>query len=629
MQVNFLKGELESQSATLDALREEHKRVLSERDELRASVASRDDRLQALQVDVRTRDEALASEESQRAGLEKTLAGERTRRKELESAAKASEAALSVERERNIVLQANASGLQRRCDNLQGEVHHLGVHSGAIAEELNTARIDASKWRAAHHESEEKLKKATNELAKVNDRLGSAHDESRSLKQTVNASATLLGERNAELEQTQATLSSTQSELVKAHVALDVAGASQATLSSRIAEFERSLEDARAQARALHIANTALEHTSGNLQETVAQLRGELSHAKSQLDSTRTEVQQAQDVIDGLRVSHAAAQVDAAEALAASKASVSGLEVTVDTLRSQLQDAAAAAAELHQSLETEQAARRAAESNVVSTGARCDKLLSDLADKTARLSSATKTLAEVRCAENETRRQLSALEEVHASELVARAAERSGFEEALEIAHTKGADLEAQVDRLNGRLSAVSKELASALAEKDELCRELGEAREHAAELQEDLELAQNDNRDAEQEIEELRTAKAEDETSIQSLKAGLAKLRQLQMDALNEVDSKVRHMTLVLTYWKLTFYIDDIRSHSTYARKPSTKQHGAPSTGRHSGVTRLTTPLGTDTRVLVPYAIGLLFYRSSNSRAWTWGFQSSVLIYV
>ncbi|OJT15347.1 hypothetical protein TRAPUB_8092 [Trametes pubescens] len=535
-ELTFLKGELESQSATLDALREEHKRVLSERDELRASVASRDDRIQALQVDVRTRDEALASEASQRAGLEKTLAGELAQRKELESAIKASETALSIERERNSILQTNASGLQAKCDSLQGEVHHLGVHSGALAEELNAARMDASKWRAAHHESEKKLKKATDELSSLQDRLGSAQAESHSLTKALDTSTTLLGERTAELEHTQATLSSTQSELGKTRLALEAASASQATLSSRIAELERTLEDARAETRALHIENTALERTSGNLQDTVAQLRGELSHAKDQLDSTRAEVQQAQDVIDALRVSHAAAQVDAA----ASKNSVSALEGTVDTLCSQLQDAAAAAAELHESLETEQTARRAAESNAVSTQARCDKLLSDLADKTARLSSTTKTLAKVKRTEDETRRQLGALEEKHASELAARAAERSGFEEALEIAHTKEANLETQVDRLNGRLSAVSEELASALTEKEELSIELREAKEHAATLQEDLELAQDDNRNAEQEIDELRTAKAEDEASIQSLKAGLAKLRQLQMDALNEVDSKM-----------------------------------------------------------------------------------------
>ncbi|KAI0367729.1 hypothetical protein BV20DRAFT_548113 [Pilatotrama ljubarskyi] len=524
-----LRGELESRSLAFDRLRDEHDRLLSECAGLRVSVRSRDDRIQALEHEVHARDEALSSSELRSAGLEHALAAERARRCELEAALEDSKSALSGERDRSAALDTNSRELRSRCD--------------ALAAELAASQLDASEWRTAHQEKEEKLNAATLELTDVREQLHSLQVENRSLKEALAASNTLVARCTAEQEQTTTALAQVQDELARAKHTLEEAHASQETLAARIAELERNLGHAQERARTLSIAKEALERTSGNLQDTVDQLREELSHAKALLESTRAELRQSKDVISELRRAHAQALADAsaaAKGAAASRATVSELELTVDKLRSQLQEAVAETASLRKSLETERARRHIAESEAVATKASHDKLLSDLTDKTAQLSSAVEELALVRRAEAEVRRQLSESEDQRAADLVSHAAEKSAMEHALKAAQVQGSDLEAQVEQLTARLSTLSDELATVLAEKDRLSAQLHEAIGHSAALEEHLELARGDVREAEEEIEELRKAKAEDEASIQSLKAGLARLRQLQLDAMNEVDSKM-----------------------------------------------------------------------------------------
>ncbi|KAI0822874.1 hypothetical protein BC628DRAFT_1386625 [Trametes gibbosa] len=542
-EMDMLKGELASQSTELDELREECLRLLSERDELRASVTSRDDRICILQADISVRDEALVAKESQRAELEKALASETALRGLSEAELRISKSAILIATEQVGVLSNRASMLEESCERIQGEIHSLALYANDLTEKLRSAQLDASESRTALHESEENIRILTAELTGVKQQLQLSEDNSQNLSLALETSSRSLGERTAEAEQTKMALVEVQGELAQARLVLESAIASQETTSAHIAELEHDLEGAHEEARALHFAKSTLERTSGNLQEAVERLREELSHAKGQLEFVHAEVEKTQDVIADLHASHARALVDVsagADALAASKASVSGLEVTVDMLRAQLQDAAADAAELRKSLETEQASRCVAESELAFIKASQDALLSDLADKTARLSSATEELSVVREAGIEGRRQLRALEERHASQLAMLATERSGLEDTLVIARKKRADLEDQLERATARLSTVSEALASTLSERNDLAAQLQDANAHSTALREHLELAQSDVQDAEVEIVELRHAKAEDEQSIQSLKAGLARLRQLQMDALDEVDSKM-----------------------------------------------------------------------------------------
>ncbi|KAI0349859.1 hypothetical protein OH77DRAFT_1158261 [Trametes cingulata] len=526
-----LRSELETRSLALDRLRNEHESLSSECASLRESLRYRDDRLQAIRVDARARDKALASSELRSIGLEQSLAAGMTRRSELEAALDASVAALAVERSRNAALEEETSELRCKCDSL--------------ATELAGVRRDESSWRSIHQHTEEDLKSAMLELTGVKEQLRSSQVEAQELKEALERSNALASTRTTELDQAATALAQNQDELETAKRALQSAHASQEILSARVAELEHDLDHAQEQCRVLNIAKEALERTSGDLQDTVEQLREELSHAKAQLESTRAEAQHSKVVINELRTIHARAQADASaatEEAATLKVTVSELELAVDKLRSQLQDMAAQTAELRKSLETAEARRHIAESEAVASKISHDKLLSDLADKTAQLSSAAEELALVRRTEAEVRRQLSESEKRHAADLVSLAAEKSAIEHALKAARVQVSGLEAQVQQLTARLSTLSDELATAIAEKKQLSAELHEAIERFAQLEQDLELARSDIQEAEEEIEELRKAKSEDEASIQSLKAGLAKLRQLQMDAMNEVDSKVCH---------------------------------------------------------------------------------------
>ncbi|KAI0332908.1 hypothetical protein GY45DRAFT_1298398 [Cubamyces sp. BRFM 1775] len=535
-EVAALKDKLESQAAELDRLRDEHRRVSEERDELHASLVSCNGRLKNLESDLLASVGALSQSRADKAELEGALALETTRRREAEDALATSQSALASERQRCAGFEGKVAELQATCEQLETQVRGIGSHSDQLAEELKATRAEASDWRARHFEREEEVRRANTELSDVRKQLRSTHEDAEVLKKARKHSEATLAGRSAELEQTTAALAEAQDDLVQTRLNLGSARAAQETMATRIAELEHDLEGTREQSRSLIIEKDALEHVAGDLQETVKQLREELSHAKAELESMSNEVQQSQAIISGLRTS----KDRAVEEAAALKVTVSELELTVDKLRAGVEDAAAEAAKLHRDVEMEQASRRVAESELISTKATCDKLVSDLADKTVRLSSALEDLAVVRRAEADLRCELEAAKEQRAQDLTAGAAERSALEADLKDTRAMVGDLKGELQRLNTQFASVSEDLDTATGEKERLAGELEEFTRRCATLEEDLKLMRSDLGEAEEEIAELRLAKAEDEASIQSLKSGLSRLRQLQMDALSEVDSKM-----------------------------------------------------------------------------------------
>ncbi|KAJ8495742.1 hypothetical protein ONZ51_g1523 [Trametes cubensis] len=598
-EVIALKDKLEAQSAELDRLRDEHRRVSEERDELRASLVSRDGRLKNLESDLLSSAEALSQSRADKTELERTLALETARRREAEDTLATCQSALASQRQRCAGFEGKVAGLQAACEALETQVHGMGSHSEQLARELEATRTEASDWRARRLECEEELRRANTELADVKQQLRSTHTDYEELKKALKLSETTLVGRSAELEQTTAALAKAQDDLVQTRLNLGSARAAQETMATRIAELEHDLEGTREQSRSLIIEKDALEHVAGDLQETVKQLREELSHAKANMESMSNEVQQSQVVISGLRASKDHVVHEAA----ALKVTVSELELTVDKLRAEVEDAAAEAANLRRDVEMEQASRRVAESELISTKATCDKLVSDLADKTVRLSSALEDLAVVRRAEADLRCELEAAKEQHAQELAAGAAERSALEADLKDTRAMVVDLEDQLQRLTTQFASVSEELVTATGEKERLAAELEESTQRCATLEEDLKLTRSDLEEAEEEIAELRRAKAEDEASIQNLKSGLSRLRQLQMDALNEVDSKT-----------LKFEVEGTHHDNAASRRDNQGGHGTRAVFHSDDVTTGGSPVDSHMRALWPESSQTHFLRAATA---------------
>ncbi|KAI8969761.1 hypothetical protein BD414DRAFT_255072 [Trametes punicea] len=530
-EISALNNQLEAQSAEVKRLRDERLLLLTECDGSRAFVTDRDEHVQVPKSNV-----CSGFSESLPGGaeLEQTLTREKERHRETQNALEASQSSLASEQQRSLAFEKGIAELRQENDDLREQVRSLGVHSDGLVKELEVAQCNVSAWRVAHQESEEKLKKTTVELANVKQQLRSAQEETQTSRKALERSGALLVERTADFERTLAVLASVQGELACAKLALDTSHTSELTLSARVAELELSLQEAQERTRSLTDAKSVLERASDDLHGTVEQLHKELAHAKVQLEAVREEAGRSQDVISALRAS----QARAAQEADALKTTASGLESTVNSLRSQLEDAAAQRADLRRSLEMEQASRTLAKSEVASSRAACDALSSDLADKTARLSATAEQLSTLRHAQSKLLSELEAVKEQRAEELAIHATEKVNLEVALETAQATAKDMKDRLDAL--RLSDILQDLASVVAEKDQLCAELQEAHRHSAELEADLRIARHDVEQAEEEIDELRRAKAEDEASIQNLKAGLARLRQLQLDALSEVDSKM-----------------------------------------------------------------------------------------
>ncbi|RDX42163.1 hypothetical protein OH76DRAFT_1488878 [Lentinus brumalis] len=293
----------------------------------------------------------------------------------------------------------------------------------------------------------------------------------------------------------------------------------------------------------LRLSNGDLERTLAQLQDTVAAVRKELSHAKDEIASKSAELLQALDTVNVLRTSHAQAVSEASEyarEAAALKSSFTELQLTQDQLRSQLVDAAADAADLRARVVTEEASRRSAESQLVATTEERDRLLADVADKTALLATTTGELQQARQATDDARRQIGRLEALRESDVAAHLAERSALESRLETSQIEAARLQTEVEGLSSELSTLSEKLSSVVSERNQLMKVVEEETARASRLEEELSVALDDVRDAEEEIEELRQAKTADEASIQSLKEVLVRLRQVQLDAVEEVNNKM-----------------------------------------------------------------------------------------
>ncbi|PIL23631.1 hypothetical protein GSI_14944 [Ganoderma sinense ZZ0214-1] len=486
-EITTLKKELGAHVTELSRLRNGRERIVEECESLRANVASQEDQIVQLQAELESRSRVLVERESRLGELGEALATETAACREAQVALHTSQEAIQTEQERYLALESTKSSLQ---------------------EELSSTR-DA-------------LVTLEHEMA--------SSESTRDLART-------------ELEQTRTLLASTQHELVETTRTLEASTTSQAALFARTKGLEGDLEQSHAQVSALTAAKNDLETTVTTLQSTVAQLRIELAQAEDRATNASAEAQQFREVMKDLRASHAQIQSDAdasAREATALNATISELEHTLGDVRSQLDDAAADTARLREDLKVEHSAREGVMAELAATQAARNALVSEVSNMTIELSTVSGELKQARETIDGMHGEIEALKKAREEDASTHAAEVSKLRTMLHTVQVDSADLRAQIDRLRSETSALSVSLDSATAEKQKLSATLADEKARSAGLEEDLAVARDDLWDAEEEITELRAAKSVDEASIQTLKAGLARLRQLQMDALDEVDSKM-----------------------------------------------------------------------------------------
>ncbi len=517
----------------LDELRDAHRLLLVQRDELRGTITARDSRLQVLEADLRTRTDALSASESRKAELGIELCADRGRLQDVEAKLQASFQALDAEKRLHLSLQEKHANLRDMVESLQGKVRQLSLHSTSLESDLRDAQRQVSEWQSAHQESESHREQATSELDNVKEKLLVVGDA----LQKAEASY------KAEIAQLKLDRETLQAELAVAAQAIEEEKATNLSLSKQTTTLRRDLKDDQDRNLVLIASNESLVQTVTHLKDYVEELQGEVSHAKEQATAASAALQKSQDLVEELRRSHAQALSEgssSAREAAALHVDVLELQSSLDTLRSQLRDTAAGAAEVRAQLETEQASRRRAECELVATKEECKSLLADIADKTAHVGKITEELEQVRQAEEDARRTILDLESQWEKDVAVHVTERSAIESNLETARAEVADLKSHLDATRSDISALNAELQGVVAERDQLSLSLKNETARTSKLEEELSVALDDVGDAEDEIQELRQAKMTDEGSITTLKEALERLRKVQINALEEVN-KVR----------------------------------------------------------------------------------------
>ncbi|KAI0739218.1 hypothetical protein C8Q80DRAFT_1112583 [Daedaleopsis nitida] len=528
----------------LRQLRDEHQCLLAERDELRGTVVSRDARLAILEADLRSRAGALAASELRGVQLEDTLRSSQQRVREVEAELQVTRQTLDGEKEEHSSLQDKHANLRDVVDNLQNKIQHLTAHTMDLESTLKESRSDVDHWRTAHLESETQLGNLKAEISTIQTELQAGRDSYHDIQVTLEKSEASHAETRAVLKATQADRDALREELAEAHRSIKNGDDAQASMTARINTLEGELKVARERASALSRSNEGLESTVTKLEETVEQLVKEVSHAKGQATSASAALEESQNMIAELKKSHAQALTDASASTreaAALSVTVSELQSTLSKLRSQLEDAAAETAGVRAELDTEQASRRATEFELVATKDERESLVADIAGKTVRVGVLTEELERIRQAADDARRHIASLETQREKDVAAHVTERSALETALETARAEVAELKTGLDGARLEVSRLSGELRAVVAERDGVSVNLNDERVRAAVLEEELRVALDDARDAEEENEGLREAKAADEASIENLKNLLKHLRDVQLEAMDEVSNKVR----------------------------------------------------------------------------------------
>ncbi|OBZ67302.1 hypothetical protein A0H81_12521 [Grifola frondosa] len=240
---------------------------------------------------------------------------------------------------------------------------------------------------------------------------------------------------------------------------------------------------------------------------TVESLQVELRAATGESAHLASRLAEKEATEDELRSSLARALADASTAvheITEIKVTVSEQQLSLDQVRSLLQEKEIEATELGDRLVKTEAAR--------------NELLSELGEKAGQIT----TLRENVAAATVHTAQLSSLQ----GSLFTATDEVGALRTQLDTAETSRVELIARLEEAG----------AEALSLQDTLQRE----KERSATLTQDLSLAKTDAQDAEAEIEALLKAKAEDEANISRLKDGFSRLRQVQMECLVEVDHKI-----------------------------------------------------------------------------------------
>ncbi|KAI0760032.1 hypothetical protein C8Q74DRAFT_1371997 [Fomes fomentarius] len=536
-EITSLKVALQARVSELDELRDAHRLLLVQRDELRGIVTARDSRLQALEADLRARTDALSASELRKAELGIELCADKGRLQDVEAKLQASFQALDAEKRLQLSLQEKHANLRDMVESLQGKVRQLSLHSTSLESDLRDAQRQVSEWQSAHQESESHREQATSELDNVKEKLLVVGDA----LQKAEAS------HKVEIAQLKLDRENLQAELAVAAQAIEVEKATNLSLSKQTTTLERQLKDDQDRNLVLVASNENLTQTVTHLKDYVEELNGDVSHAKEQASAVEAALQKSQDLVVDLRRSHAQALSDgssSARQAAALHITVLELQSSLDMLRSQLRDTAAGAAEVRAQLETEQASRRRAECELVATKEECKSLLADIADKTAHVGKITEELKQVRQAEEDARRAILDLESQWEKDVAVHVTERSAIESNLETARAEVAALKSHLDATRSDVSALNAELQGVVAERDQLSLSLKNETARTSKLEEELSVALDDVRDAEDEIQELRQAKMTDEGSITTLKEALERLRQVQINALEEVNKAASAQT-------------------------------------------------------------------------------------
>lgn len=529
------------QASQLRQLQDERVHLLAERDEFRALVSSRDDRVTSLEAECRSRDEALNASQSQVAELTGALT---SLKQQLETESHDFRSARVQDTRRYSVLEAKHDNLRDMVESLQNKVDHLNTHSACLESNLREAQIIADDWQSASHRIGIQLESANSKVAGLEVKLRAAQDRANVLQRELDNTKASHALVDGELERTKDELTSVQEELADALRKMEADQLVQSSTLSHITELKADLTSARGQVGTLVASNDGLQRAVTELENTVVTVREELTRAKEDMSLKSAELLETLDTVTALRTSHAQAMSEAsssAREAATLRVIVSELESTLEGLRSQLKHSAAESADICARLVTEEASRRSAECELVATVQERDRLLTDIADKTALLATTTEELKQAQQAHDDARRQMADLKALRESDVAAHLADKSALESRLETSRVEAAGFKTKVEGLSSELSSLSEKFSTVVSERDQLKMAVQEQFARSSQLEGELSVALDDVRDAEEEIEELRIAKTADESSIQSLKDLLARLRQVQLEAVEEVNNKVR----------------------------------------------------------------------------------------
>ncbi|KAF8887571.1 hypothetical protein BD779DRAFT_1672702 [Infundibulicybe gibba] len=443
-----------------------------------------------------------------------------------------------------------SSSLQQERDSSKAEIARLADDLASINGRDGVQVSHITQLEQALETSEASRKALTDELttttaecSHLSDKLDEAQSSNESLLQQLTAATDEKSSLKSDIDRSQNQLKGLREELVALGISKNSDAVLIEGLQNQLLSTEANLEAAQTQisesARTLAARQAQLDganQTTGAVQIELAAVRQELHQVASQYDAAQTTIAQ----VEGEKTALKSTAEDLVSKLASARDEAIETKTALITATSQLKEAKEGVAGLTHDLEVKDSEMNELRKTLSTAESTAGMFRNEVAARDRKIQELAVQLEGAQKNAEALEASISTTEEKLVLERVDHKANTVGLQELVTSTQAKVETLGAELDVARKSQLEATTQLKESQEQLSSVRGDLAAEQKRAGGLETDLTDATGKLQEAEEEITDLNKSKAEDASTIETLKDMFAKLRESQMRSLAELDNKV-----------------------------------------------------------------------------------------